>query len=265
MFGGAVKIQGMRSVLKLSKTLTVEAIFAATSGFYHIGSHIMCGRFTLSQSPESLEAAFRLPTVPAIPPSYNIAPSQPVPVVRQPGEVADRELTFLLWGLVPSWSKDPKMGSRLINARAETVTEKPAFRSAFKRRRCLVVADGFYEWQRSDGQKQPFYFCIDDRQPFGFAGLWEHWEGGDGSVIESCTILTTAANEVLRPIHDRMPVILPPDQYDLWLDSSIQAADRLLPLLKPYEPTQMQAYPVSPKVNSPRYDSPDCIQPLEAV
>ncbi|PSB54255.1 hypothetical protein C7B61_22460, partial [filamentous cyanobacterium CCP1] len=181
----------------------------------------MCGRFTLSQSAEALAIAFDLEEVPPVPPRYNIAPTQPIAVVRSlthSSTTSERELTYLSWGLVPSWAKDPKIGTKLINARAETLAEKPSFRAAFKRRRCLIVADGFYEWHRTPEGKQPYYFHLQDHQPFAFGGLWEHWENGNGDVIESCAIITTAANEVLSPIHDRMPVILEPKGYDLWLD-----------------------------------------------
>lgn len=227
----------------------------------------MCGRYSLSLSGETIASAFDLADIPTVSPRYNIAPTQPVAVVRSGAESvakAGREFTYLIWGLVPSWAKDPGIGSRLINARAETVTEKPSFRSAFKRRRCLLVADGFYEWQRSADGKQPYYFHLDDHQPFGFAGLWEHWENGAGDVIESCTILTTEANDRLRPVHDRMPVILQRQDYDLWLDPEMQQTDRLQSLLCPYPAEAMVSYPVSARVNSPRNDTADCVQPIEA-
>jgi putative SOS response-associated peptidase YedK len=224
----------------------------------------MCGRFTLSQTGEALAEVFELADVPTVAPRYNIAPTQPVGVVRSApasGLVA-REFTYLSWGLVPSWSKDPKMGARLINARAETVAEKPSFRAAFKRRRCLVIADGFYEWKRTQKSKQPYYFQLKDHQPFGFAGLWEHWEDGNGDVIESCTMITTEANGVLSPIHDRMPVILDPAGYELWLNPTIETDPRLHDLLRPYAEEAMESYPVSASVNNPRHETADCIQPL---
>jgi putative SOS response-associated peptidase YedK len=224
----------------------------------------MCGRFTLSQSAETIAKVFHLGETPVLEPRYNIAPTQPVPAIRATSASPDRQFTYLYWGLIPSWAKDPKLGARLINARAETVTEKPAFRTAFKRRRCLILADGFYEWQRLEQKKQPFYFYRDDRQPFGFAGLWEHWESAEGDTIDSCTILTTEANDLLRPIHDRMPVILEPGNYDLWLDPAVQTPDRLYPLLRPYPDSAMGRYAVSAKVNNARHESSDCIQPLEA-
>lgn len=224
----------------------------------------MCGRYSLSQASDVIAATFDLADVPSVGPRYNIAPTQPVAVVRA-DQAIDREFTYLHWGLIPSWSKDPAIGARLINARSETVAEKPSFRAAFKRRRCLLVADGFYEWQRTPDGKQPYYFHLDAHQPFGFAGLWEHWETGAGDVIESCTILTTVANAVLDPVHDRMPVILHPQDYDLWLDPQMQQTDRLQPLLQPYAAAAMKSYPVSAKVNNPRNDAADCIQPVELV
>jgi putative SOS response-associated peptidase YedK len=158
---------------------------------------------------------------------------------------------MLKWGLVPSWAKDISIGAKLINARSETVTEKPSFREAFKQRRCIIPADGFYEWQRTEGRKQPFFFQMRDERPFGFAGLWERWQGATGQVIESCTILTTEANEVLRPVHDRMPVILHSDDYELWLDEDVRKREFLNDLLRPYPAKEMVSHPVSTAINSP--------------
>jgi putative SOS response-associated peptidase YedK len=177
--------------------------------------------------------------------------------VREPD---GREATFLKWGLVPRWAKDPAVGNRLINARAETVTEKPSFRDAFKRRRCLVPLDGFYEWSRRGDRKRPFYFHMRDGEPFAVAGLWEVWEG-DGGPLETCTLLTTGANELLAPYHDRMPVILRPEDYDRWLDADISRPELLLPLLRPYSPEEMAAYPVGLLVNSPSNEDPRCVEP----
>jgi putative SOS response-associated peptidase YedK len=154
-------------------------------------------------------------------------------------------------GLVPSWAKDVSIGAKLINARSETVTEKPSFREAFKKRRCIIPADGFYEWQRTGGKKQPFFFQMQDEHPFGFAGLWEKWKAIDGQVLETCTILTTEANEVLKPVHDRMPLILHPDDYELWLDADLRKLDLAKELLRPFPASEMIAYPVSPSINSP--------------
>ena len=229
----------------------------------------MCGRFTLTQTAAQIASAFDLATAPSVVPRYNIAPTQPAPAVTVNSETGDRTFRLFYWGLIPSWAKDIKMGARLINARSETVAEKPSFRTAFKRRRCLIVADGFYEWQRDAKGKQPHYFYLGDsevpegRSPFGFAGLWEHWESSEGDTIDSCTILTTAANDLLRPIHDRMPVILQPQDYDLWLDPTVQKPERLQPLLRPLPAEIMGSYRVSSRMNSARIDEPDCIQPIQ--
>lgn len=224
----------------------------------------MCGRFTQTQSAEAIAAAFQLTEVSLLEPRYNIAPSQSIPTILLTAEQPDRQLKLLRWGLIPSWSKDPQIGARMINARAETLTEKPAFRSAFKKRRCLVVADGFYEWKRQGKNKQPFYFQLQDQQPFGFAGLWEHWQAPTGEAIASCTILTTEPNELLGSIHNRMPVILHPADYDLWLDPEVQQTELLQPLLRPYKTEAMVAHPVSTEVNNPQNDSPECIQDVAA-
>ncbi|WP_414579072.1 SOS response-associated peptidase [Anabaena sp. CCY 9402-a] len=222
----------------------------------------MCGRFTLTQTAEALAEIFHVQSVQNLAAQYNIAPTQMVVTVLHNHEVNQRELQQLRWGLIPSWAKDSSIGSKLINARSETVAEKPSFRSAFKHRRCLVVADGFYEWQKQQGTKQPFYFRLRDEQPFGFAGLWEKWCSPGQEEIISCTILTTAANELLQPIHDRMPVILDPKDYDLWLDPEVQTPQPLQSLLSPYPAVAMTAYPVSKLVNSPKHNSPECIIPV---
>jgi putative SOS response-associated peptidase YedK len=222
----------------------------------------MCGRFTLADPDADLAVQFNLAEIPDLQPRYNIAPTQPVAAVRLNAEGAAREMVLFYWGLIPFWAKDPGIGARMINARAETAAEKPAFRAAFKRRRCLVVADGFYEWQKQDGGKQPFFIRMKEGKPFAFAGLWEHWEGGDGSVIESCTLLTTEPNELLRPVHNRMPVILHPRDYELWLDVGVEDARRLRPLLRPFPAAEMEAYAVSRRVNSPENDDPSVIEPL---
>ena len=220
----------------------------------------MCGRFTLSQPVEAIASTFQLPIIPELAPRYNIAPTQPVATILSAGD--RRQFQMLRWGLIPSWAKDPVIGNKLINARAETVAEKPSFRSAFRHRRCLVIADGFYEWRRQDGKKQPFYFRLQDAQPFAFAGLWEHWQDSMGEVIDSCTIITTEANEILQPIHDRMPVILNPKDYDLWLDPTLDKIEQLQQLLQSYSSTEMTSYPVSTKVNKPTNDTPELINSL---
>lgn len=222
----------------------------------------MCGRFTQFHSAKAIANAFQLPAVPELAPHYNIAPTQKIAAILQPAPNAERQFRFFRWGLIPSWSKDSAIGAKLINARAETVAEKPSFRSAFRHRRCLIPADGFYEWQRQERQKQPFYFHLQEHQPFAFAGLWEQWQSPDGEEVETCTILTTTANDLLEPIHDRMPVILPPEDYNTWLDPELQTASQLQSLLCPYPADQMIAYPVSRAVNRTSFDDPDCIQPL---
>ncbi len=224
----------------------------------------MCGRFTLSDpDAEQLSARFGVVAVPDLRPRYNIAPTQPIAVVRLGGSA--REMVMLRWGLIPSWAKDPTIGDRLINARAETVAEKPSFRSAFLRRRCLIVADGFYEWQKRRSGKQPYYVRLREGQLFAFAGLWERWTGPQGQEIESCVLLTTSPNDLLRPIHDRMPVILHPDDYALWLDPAVDDRTRLQALLQPYPSDEMEAYPVGRRVNDPHNDDPRCIEPLPTL
>lgn len=223
----------------------------------------MCGRFTL-RSPASLVAEqFALAEMPRLEPRYNIAPTQPVAVLRvAPGAgAADRRLAMVRWGLIPEWAKDPSIGNRLINARAETVAEKPAFRSAFRHRRCLVVADGFYEWLKLGTRRQPYFFHLADDRPFGMAGLWESWRSPNGCPLETCTILTTEANECVRPVHERMPVILPPDAYADWLSPGATDARRLLALLTPDSAADLRARAVGAMVNDPRVDDPRCIEP----
>ncbi|HEY0319457.1 MAG TPA: SOS response-associated peptidase [Pyrinomonadaceae bacterium] len=210
----------------------------------------MCGRFAQRTDPKRVAKWFGVEEVPELEPRYNIAPTQEILGVS--GTEDGREMAFYKWGLIPSWAKDTSMGARLINARSETVREKPAFRQAFKHRRCIIPADGFYEWQRTDGRKQPFFFQMRDESPFGFAGLWEQWKGEEDQVINSCTILTTEANEVLRPVHDRMPVILHPDDYSLWLDHDVRKLEMVEDLLRPYPVEEMVGYPVSTSINSPR-------------
>lgn len=219
----------------------------------------MCGRFTMYAKGETLAGEFGLPAPPAAAARYNIAPSQEVAAVRAAPSGGGREISRLRWGLVPSWARDPAIGGRLINARSETVREKPSFRDAFRRRRCLIPASGFYEWMRVERGKQPYYVRMRDGRLFAFAGLWERWNGPEGRVLESCTILTTGANAVLAPIHDRMPVILDRAEYGRWLEPAPGDPDRLSRLLVPFPPEEMTAYPVSPRVNSPSADDAECI------
>lgn len=223
----------------------------------------MCGRFTLTVDPEQLRQAFDFVTIPEqITPRYNIAPSQPVAVIPNDG---NNRLDFYTWGLIPSWAKDPEIGNRMINARAETLQEKPSFRNAFRRRRCLIPADGFYEWRQDPESKtkSPFYIRLKSGEPFAFAGLWENWNSPDGSQILSCTIITITPNELLQSIHNRMPVILPRSAYQTWLQTAAVDLDRLQALLIPYTASEMIAYPVSRLVNSPENDLPACIEPSQ--
>jgi putative SOS response-associated peptidase YedK len=220
----------------------------------------MCGRFTLTVDPNHLQEAFPWAKIPDdMIPRYNIAPSQPVAVIPNTGE---NVVTMYKWGLIPSWSKDPSIGDRMINARAETLAEKPSFRNAFRRRRCLILADGFYEWRQIPGStgKQPVYLHLKDNNPFAFAGLWEIWASPDGSEVRSCTIITTSPNSLIEPIHNRMPAILSPDDYSYWLKTDEQPIDELNKLLISYPADQMVAYPVSKLVNAPQVDSPELIK-----
>jgi putative SOS response-associated peptidase YedK len=225
----------------------------------------MCGRFTLTVDPDELMDAFpgvTLPAEGALTPRYNIAPSQAVAVVANNGKHA---IEFFKWGLIPSWAKDPAIGNRMINARAETLAEKPSFRSAFKKRRCLILADGFYEWRTEPGSKTktPMYIRLKSGEPFAFAGLWEAWRAPEDRATLSCTIITTTPNSLMEKIHDRMPAILKPDAYDRWLDPAEQEPDRLSSLLRPYPASHMTAYAVSRLVNKPEIDSPECIAPAQ--
>lgn len=219
----------------------------------------MCGRFTLRTSAQEVAKTFGLVDVLDFRLRYNVAPTQHVlTITLQDGK---RQGQLRRWGLVPSWADDPKIGYRMINARAETVADKPAFRSAFKRSRCLVVADGFYEWKKgADAKtKQPHYIRLKEHRPFAFAGLAERWSR-NGETVESCTLITTDPNELMAEIHDRMPAILPKDDYDLWLDPEFEGKEKLLSLLRPYPADDMKAYPISTLVNSPKNDVPACIE-----
>lgn len=216
----------------------------------------MCGRFTLTADAEAIQQAFNLETLPNIAPRYNVAPSQPVAVItnEQP-----KELTFHQWGLIPSWAKDPIIGNRMINARSETAHEKPSFRSALKRRRCLIPATGFYEWP-SKGSP-PVYIKMQEETLFAFAGLWEIWHSPEGSEVRSCTILTGDTNDLLAQYHHRMPIILPPERYGDWLRPDEMTVPEAQSMFRPYDADKMYAYEVSKLVNSPSNDSPECIQP----
>lgn len=224
----------------------------------------MCGRFTLAASPDAVKEFFGLAETPHWSPRYNIAPTQAAPTVVFNADRNQRGFRLLRWGLIPSWAKDPTIGSRLINARAETAATKPSFRAAFKHRRCLVIADGFYEWQARPDQKrkQPHYIRVNGGEPFAMAGLWEHWSSADGAEIDSCTVLTTEPNDLMAQLHNRMPVILPNDAHDTWLDPSLNDASRLQPLLVPYPSEKMDAQAVNTLVNKPSNDGPACIEPM---
>ena len=222
----------------------------------------MCGRFSQTASPEVITQQFEITDPPLFTPRYNIVPSQPIAAIRIDPDTTTRKLVMLRWGLIPSWAKDPKIGNQCINAKAETVAEKPSFRSAFKKRRCLVIADGFYEWQRLGALKQPMWIGLRSKRPFAFAGLWEHWKPAEREPVETCTIITTEPNELMAPIHNRMPVILAPASYDQWLDQTFQQAEPLKALLCPYPSEELTAFPVSTLVNNPRHDAPQCLEPV---
>lgn len=228
----------------------------------------MCGRFILGGNVQALaeQFSFTLEGVREFPPRYNIAPSQPVAVVRARNVKGDRELALLRWGLIPGWAKDPAMGNPMINARAETAAEKPSFRAAFKRRRCLILADGFYEWKKVPGGKQPYHIRREDGAAFAMAGLWEHWQAPDGGEVSTCAILTTSANAMMAAIHGRMPVILAAEHHSQWLDAMdavSRTRDALLALVQPREWEGMTASPVSTYVNNPRNEGRQCIEPVE--
>jgi len=222
----------------------------------------MCGRYTLYSRSEELTEQFQLADVPELFPRYNIAPVQMAPVIRQEPETGARQLLQMRWGLIPSWAKDEGIASSTINARSETAAGKPAYRTAFRRRRCLVPADGFFEWQALKGRKQPLYIQRRDTRPFAIAGLWEHWQPQEGPEVLTFTLLTTQANELIQPIHDRMPVILDERDYALWLDPAVKEAERVQPLLRPASAQELMARPVHPRVNQVRQEGPGCIEPL---
>lgn len=219
----------------------------------------MCGRYTLKSDGRQVAKVFGLAESPGLSERYNIAPTQSVPVVL---EENGRKLQEMHWGLIPSWADDPSIGFRMINARAETVSEKPSYRSAFKRRRCLVVADGFYEWKKTADGKQPYYLRLKHGGPFGFAGLWESWNVEGGEELRSTTIITMEPNEVAAEVHNRMPVILSREFHDVWLDPENNDREELLAMLAPYPAEAMEAYPVSREVNRPANDYPGVLQPV---
>lgn len=222
----------------------------------------MCGRFVRKSTLTEIKDEFDIVEIQwAWEPSYNIAPGQDIAAVI--GNDGNKLVAFR-WGLIPFWAKDEQIGYRMINARAETIAEKRSFSQSFKKRRCLVVADGFYEWQKFEDKKIkiPMYVTLKSEQPFSFAGLYDTWKSKDGIIIQSCTILTTSPNKLLEPIHNRMPVIISTHDRAQWLDRSVQEPQELLPLLKTYDSNEMIAYEVSRQVNSPKNNAPDCIKPL---
>ena len=224
----------------------------------------MCGRFTLYASPELLAELFDLAEAPPLAPRFNIAPTQPIGLVRIDPIHKRRAWALAAWGLIPSWSKDPSIGARMINARAETVPEKPSFRAAFRRRRCLIPASGFYEWQAQGKSKQPYYITPADGGVFALAGLWEQWTSPDGSELETATILTVEPNELMAPIHNRMPLILAPEDFGVWLgrgsEETPSALSQLHHLFQPFPAEAMQARPISTYVNNPRNEGEACIE-----
>ncbi len=222
----------------------------------------MCGRYTLTASPEAVQQAFTLDTLPILQPRYNIAPTQPVPIITSE---KPKELTIVSWGLIPSWSKDTSGASKLINARAETIEEKPSFRAAYKYRRCLIPADGFFEWQSVDngGKKKPQFIYVGEHEVFAFAGLWERWQSPGGDEVHTCTILTTEPNDLIKPLHHRMAVILDKADYDAWLSPDSKPGE-LKHLLRSYPSERMNLYEISTLVNNARIDTPEILQPVQS-
>jgi putative SOS response-associated peptidase YedK len=223
----------------------------------------MCGRYTVTATPEVLRALFRYEEQPNFPPHYNIAPTQPIAIVRLVD--GKRHFALVRWGLLPSWVKDPRTFTLLINARGESAAEKPAFRAAMKRRRCLIPADGFYEWQSAGDRKRPFYVRAKSGAPLAFAGLWETWTGPNGEELETAAIVTTRANRTLSPIHERMPVIVPPEAFDLWLDGASVDATTAAVLIQPAPDGQLEAYEISTAVNRTANDNPKLLEPVGAA
>jgi putative SOS response-associated peptidase YedK len=226
----------------------------------------MCGRYRLSRRKQIIEEHFDTADwQDDWSPRFNVAPTQPVPVIRQNPKEPVRELSLMRWGLIPSWSKDSSGAARMINARSETASTKPAFRDALKSRRCLIPADGFYEWKRDGKSKQPFCFEINQGQLFAFAGLWDRWRNPSGTWLETCSILTTTPNGVTSPVHDRMPVILDPDAYEVWLDPGMTNVAAASDLLKPFDARLMGCFPVNSRVNSVANDDEGCSAPVEVA
>ncbi len=224
----------------------------------------MCGRYRLSRRAEILSAYYAEYEGVDWDARYNIAPTQNVPVIRQDAKLPIRRASLMRWGLIPPWAKDSTIGARMINARAETAAEKPAFKESLAARRCLIPADGFYEWQRTGSIKQPYCFEMVGGEPFAFAGLWARWRAPDGTHRETCTILTTTPNQLMADVHDRMPVILSPESYDLWLDPGFREVAAVSAVLRPFDTDLMRRYPVSESVNNVANDDPECSKPIES-
>jgi putative SOS response-associated peptidase YedK len=219
----------------------------------------MCGRFVRKTDLREVLNIFKAVLLEAdIPPSFNIIPRQPIAVIMEEGK---RKIVSMQWGLIPHWAKEDKIANKLINARSETITEKPSFKNSFKKHRCLIIADGFYEWQGAGLSKRPFYFCRKDETPFGMAGLFDKWISPDGKIVTTCTIITTEANEIMKPIHHRMPVIIEPENYDIWLNPIETDTEKLRRFLEPCNPDNLKTFQVSLLVNSPQNNSEDCIRP----
>jgi putative SOS response-associated peptidase YedK len=226
----------------------------------------MCGRYRLSRRKQIIEEQFETPDwQDDWSPRYNIAPTQQIPVIRHHPREPVRQISLMRWGLIPHWAKDPSIATSTINAKSETAADKPAFRDPLKFRRCLIPADGFYEWKRTANSKQPYCFEVTDGELFAFAGLWDGWKGADGQWIKSCTILTTIPNSLTGAVHDRMPVILNPDSYDLWLDPGMPDVQVVSELLKPCDAKAMRIYPVTTRINHVANDDEECSRPVEQV
>jgi putative SOS response-associated peptidase YedK len=226
----------------------------------------MCGRYRLSRRKQLVEEYFDTESdEPDWTPRYNIAPSQPVPVIRQNPKEPRRELSLMRWGLIPSWAKDASVAARMINSRSETARTKPAFRDPLANRRCLIPADGFYEWVRTGKVRQPYCFEVNDGELFAFAGIWDRWTDLNRNTVETCSILTTSPNAVTSAVHDRMPVILDPDSYDIWLDPGMTYVTTASELLKPYDARLMRCYPISTRINHVDNDDEECSAPVELV
>jgi putative SOS response-associated peptidase YedK len=221
----------------------------------------MCGRFVQKSDLRKIAPLFKVDIVECdLQPSFNVAPRQPIAVIMEEGR---KKIVTMQWGLIPFWAKDPAIANKLINARAETIAEKPSFRNPFKSKRCLIIADGFYEWQGSGADKRPFYICMKDEKPFGMAGIYDYWKNPKGVKIITCAIITTEANKVMAPIHHRMPVIIGPEDYDTWLDPAETDTSKMLTLLKPCDPDLLKTFEVGLEVNNPRNNSEGLIMPAE--